>query len=84
MKSSPFTSSSFFVVELVEITTPSLLHSRLGTGDPRAAHCSLTLPSTFVTLTTVDGAEVITGGTLKTDLKRKAWVDLEFLKQSYN
>lgn len=60
----PFTSSSVFTVVLVEIITPSLLHSRLGTGDPCAAHCKVKLSSTFVTLTTEDGAVVIAGGTV--------------------
>ena len=51
------------MVVLVETTTPSLLHSRLGTGDPRAAHCSVTLSLAFVTVTTEGGAVVITGET---------------------
>ena len=63
MISSPLTSSAVFVVVLVETTTPSLLHSRLGTGDPRAAHCSVTLSLAFVTVTTEGGAMVITGET---------------------
>ena len=62
--SSPSTSSSVFKVVLIEIGTPSLLHSKLGTGDPRAAQYRVILSSTFVTLTTEGGALVIAGGTV--------------------
>ena len=65
MTSSPLTSSSVFEVLLVEITTPSLLHSRLGTGEPRAAHCRVTFSKMFLTLRMEDGAVVITGGALR-------------------
>ena len=65
MTSSPLTSLSVFEVLLVEITTPSLLHSRLGTGEPRAAHCRVTFSKMFLTLRMEDGAVVITGGALR-------------------
>ena len=65
MTSSPLTSLSVFEVLLFEITTPSLLHSRLGTGEPRAAHCRITFSKMFLTLRMEDGAVVITGGALR-------------------
>ena len=58
-------SLSVFEVLLFEITTPSLLHSRLGTGEPRAAHCRVTFSKMFLTLRMEDGAVVITGGALR-------------------
>lgn len=65
MTSSPLTSLSVFEVLLFKITTPSLLHSRLGTGEPRAAHCRVTFSKMFLTLRMEDGAVVITGGALR-------------------
>ena len=77
MTSSPLTSSSVFEVLLVEITTPSLLHSRLGTGEPRAAHCRVTFSKMFLTLRMEDGAVVITGGALRE--KRRGTKPLVYL-----
>ena len=70
MTSSPLTSLSVFEVLLFEITTPSLLHSRLGTGEPRAAHCRVTFSKMFLTLRMEDGAVVITGGALRVKKRR--------------
>ena len=82
MTSSSLTSSSVFEVLLVEITTPSLLHSRLGTGEPRAAHCRVTFSKMFLTLRMEDGAVVITGGALREKKERNKTVGLSYAKDN--
>ena len=72
------------MVVLLETTIPSLLHSRLGTGDPRAAHCSVTLLWAFVTVTIEGGAVVITGETSKnrkSTINRPKWSKKQMLYQ---
>ena len=82
MTSSPLTSLSVFEVLLFEITTPSLLHSRLGTGEPRAAHCRVTFSKMFLTLRMEDGAVVITGGALRVKKGENKTVGLSYAKDN--
>ena len=57
----PLTATSVVDVVLVEITTPSLLHSRVGTGEPLAAHWSMTVSYSLLTVIKGGGAVVMTG-----------------------
>ena len=49
------------IVVFVDITTPSLFHSRVGTGDPRAAHCSVIVSYRFLTVMKGGGVMVMIG-----------------------
>lgn len=48
-------------VVFVDITTPSLLHSRVGMGEPRAAHCSVMVSYRFLTVMKWGGVMVMIG-----------------------
>ena len=71
------------IVVLVEMITPSLLHSRVGTGEPFAAHWSVTVSYAFLTVIKGGGAIVITGDS-KGKGKQTRRVNLKISASTYS